>query len=173
MVIVAVAGHAVTSWGFDKAAFNTFHVNSERISMSAITCILSGTLSACGGGLLNHFLQLSSPDSMKSFTWSSTTPRIFSPQDYHATSALNRSFILSCLYFVLLNQHGYIPYVEGVARPQAHAIIITLQVANYFIQSVFPNLDIFYILTWLLRSVLMIRPQIGSKPQKEEKGKED
>ena len=39
------AGHAVTSWGVDKVLWNTFHLNSERIRASLLTCILCGTLS--------------------------------------------------------------------------------------------------------------------------------
>ena len=51
-------GHAVTSWGVDKALNNTFHVNHVRISQSVLTCIACGTLSASGGGLLcNIFRQ--------------------------------------------------------------------------------------------------------------------
>lgn len=45
-------GHAVTSWGVDKALNNTFHVNHIRISQSVLTCIACGTLSSSGGGLL-------------------------------------------------------------------------------------------------------------------------
>ena len=45
-------GHAVTSWGVDKAANNAFHVNYGRISQSVLTCIACGTLSASGGGVL-------------------------------------------------------------------------------------------------------------------------
>jgi hypothetical protein len=33
------SGHAVTSWGLDKAAFNAFHKNSHKISGSFLTCL--------------------------------------------------------------------------------------------------------------------------------------
>ena len=50
-------GHAVTSWGVDKALNNTFHVNHIRISQSFLTCIACGTLSASGGGILADVLR--------------------------------------------------------------------------------------------------------------------
>lgn len=50
-------GHAVTSWGVDKALSNTFHVNHIRISQSFLTCIACGTLSASGGGILADVLR--------------------------------------------------------------------------------------------------------------------
>ena len=46
------AGHAVTSWGMDKALWNVSHVNKEKIASSVLTCVLCGTFSASGGGLL-------------------------------------------------------------------------------------------------------------------------
>lgn len=45
-------GHAVTSWGVDKALNNAFHVNHVRISQSVLTCIACGTFSSSGGGIL-------------------------------------------------------------------------------------------------------------------------
>ena len=50
-------GHAVTSWGVDKALSNAFHVNHVRISQSVLTCIACGTLSASGGGILCNVLR--------------------------------------------------------------------------------------------------------------------
>lgn len=50
-------GHAVTSWGVDKALNNAFHVNHVRISQSFLTCIACGTLSASGGGFLADALR--------------------------------------------------------------------------------------------------------------------
>lgn len=50
-------GHAVTSWGVDKAISNAFHVNHVRISQSVLTCIACGTFSASGGGILANVLR--------------------------------------------------------------------------------------------------------------------
>ena len=50
-------GHAVTSWGVDKALNNAFHVNHVRISQSFLTCLACGTLSASGGGFLADALR--------------------------------------------------------------------------------------------------------------------
>lgn len=57
LVAAISSGHAVTSWGVDKAAFNTFHVNYERISQSSFVCIGCGTLSGSGGGLIADALR--------------------------------------------------------------------------------------------------------------------
>jgi uncharacterized membrane protein YeiH len=57
LVAAVSSGHAVTSWGVDKAAFNTFHVNYERISQSSFVCIGCGTLSGSGGGLIADALR--------------------------------------------------------------------------------------------------------------------
>jgi uncharacterized membrane protein YeiH len=95
------SGHAVTSWGLDKAAYNLSHVNHIRISQSVLTCIACGTLSASGGGLIANCLKFF--DTSKSYTLT-VTPSFFTPGDYTASSTANRAFLLSCIYFVLLNQ---------------------------------------------------------------------
>ena len=52
------SGHAVTSWGVDKAVYNTFHVNFERLGQSIWTALLCGTLSSCGGTLLKDWFNI-------------------------------------------------------------------------------------------------------------------
>ena len=52
------SGHAVTSWGVDKAVYNTSHVNFERLSQSIWTALLCGTFSSCGGTLLKDWLNM-------------------------------------------------------------------------------------------------------------------
>lgn len=96
------SAHAVTSWGQDKALFNAFHVNFERISQSVFVCILCGTLSGCGGGILADCLSLLRPRPL-SFTWSPPTLLQSTPEGAAAALVLTRSFFWSCLYYVLLH----------------------------------------------------------------------
>jgi uncharacterized membrane protein YeiH len=153
------AGHANTSWGLDKAAFNSFHVNSERISQSAITCILCGTLSACGGGLLTDWLGLLRPK--QAFT-ATATPSMFIPGKYGSTATLNRSFLLAVLYFCLLNQHGYLPWSYQMPKELGHLVIGAIQVLHCLVSgALFPGLDVFQLIsTFILQSVLMITPEV-------------
>ena len=148
------SGHAVTSWGLDKAAFNTFHTNHVRISQSVLTCILCGTLSACGGGLLSDWLRFTHPS--KAYTLS-LTPAMFGINKFASTSTLNRSFILACFYFCMLNQHFYMPWRYRMPKEFAHLVISFLQVTNFLVRHQYPKLDIFQnFSTYLLSEVLLI-----------------
>jgi hypothetical protein len=82
------AGHAVTSWGLDKAAFNSFHKNAHKLSGSILTCIGCGTLSACGGGLLSTYFDH------------------FGHKSDLKLNTFNRSFWLAVIYYCMLNKNN-------------------------------------------------------------------
>ena len=93
------SGHAVTSWGVDKALSNAFHTNPGRIAQSVLTCILAGTFSASGGGLLADCLSLlRSP----SYVWSKPQVLESSPQGDAASKAITKAFLLAALYYFSL-----------------------------------------------------------------------
>jgi uncharacterized membrane protein YeiH len=168
------AGHAVTSWGFDKAAFNASHVNVLRISQSVLTCIGCGTLSGCGGGLLCDwlgFLRTKNP-----FT-PTTTPSILVTGRYSSSATINRCFWLAVLYFVLLNHHKVFPWSYQSNKDLGHLIIVALQVANYILQTVSPTIDVFQSLsTFVLSNVFLITPEVGPErvaPETEDGGDDE
>jgi hypothetical protein len=131
------AGHAVTSWGMDKALFNAAHVNSKRISESVLTCILCGTLSACGGGLLHDWFSMSRSESFVSVI----SPAIFSIGDYTSSATLTRSFICAVTYYIVLNPTGYLPLGGfSLTKGEGHMLIIGLQVMLTQCTSVFIKL---------------------------------
>lgn len=133
------SGHAVTSWGQDKATFNTFHVNQDRISMSVMTCILSGTFSASGGGIIADSLGFFR---IPSFTFSKT-PGILTIDRFSASATFNRAFLLSCLYYCLTSKH-YMPWKGSLVPIQTGRLIVgILQLLNYIIQLLDPQMDIF------------------------------
>lgn len=95
------AGHAVTSWGMDKALWNTSHANKEKIASSMITCVLSGTFSACGGAILTDVFGLLRTKNAFTLT---ETPDLFkvSPPEFpenessiSTRSSLFRAFLCS------------------------------------------------------------------------------
>ena len=94
------SAHAVTSWGQDKALYNTFHVNAERIALSIFTCVFCGTLSGCGGGILTDCLSLLRHPS---YTWSPPMFLQSSAEGFAAAHVLTKCFFLSATYYVLLH----------------------------------------------------------------------
>lgn len=144
------SGHAVTSWGVDKALSNAYHINSGRIAQSVLTCILAGTLSASGGGLLADCLSLlRSP----SYVWSKPQVLEATPQGDAASKAITKAFFLASFYYFVLP----VPYACGdlgnvclgasassvswlgpsallpLSRPGARAVVGALQVLSALI----------------------------------------
>lgn len=149
------AGHAVTSWGLDKAAFNAFHVNHLRISQSALTCVLCGTLSGCGGGLLTDWLKMNNEKDAFTLT---KTPSMFAPKMFKSTVALNRSFLCACLYYVMLNQHGYMPWSYTFTKEFGHLTVGLLQIANYLLSELGQG-DVFQMTSsFILKELLLVTP---------------
>jgi hypothetical protein len=158
-------GHAITSWGVDKALSNTFHVNPVRISQSTLVCILSGTFSGCGGGLLGDWLGvLKSP----SFTFMQT-PSVFRLEEKRASSTLTKAFVLACLYYCLVT-HDYVPALLGFEGPflskdEGHAVIVAMNVLNHTIKAIFPKIDLFVETFQLLQKLLLVPADIPCKPE--------
>lgn len=135
------SGHAVTSWGLDKAAFNAFHKNSHRLSGSVLTCIISGTLSACGGGLITTYFDF------------------FGTKSDFKLHTLNKSFWLALLYYCLLNKNKDLPWDQQFSKEFGHSVIINLQLLNLVLQSVKRDFDIFERLSNLVCRVFSIAPE--------------
>jgi len=153
------SGHAVTSWGLDKALNNAFHVNHVRIGQSLFTCILCGTLSACGGGLLSDWLGFFHE---KSYVFISP-PSFMQPNRYDAAAALTKSFYLSCLYYTLL----HLPDQFAFSKTSGHLVVGLIQVAYYLFHSCFPDgHDIFHVLSKKILQALQITAVI-STPEKD------
>ena len=121
------AGHAVTSWGMDKAIANAFHSNAARIAQSTLTCIFCGTISACGGGLLVDIVGFSGNKS--------NTLYIFTIGSNVGTATLNRSFWLAAIYYLLLNVNAEFSW-RAVSRSDSHLVICLLQVTTYVLSQV-------------------------------------
>lgn len=151
------AGHAVTSWGMDKALRNSSHTNVKRISESVLTCLFCGTLSACGGGLLNDWLSISRK---KSF-FSNTSPAIFKINEFDASATLTRSFICAVVYYLVLNPSGFLPWDTYLLTfEQGHLLIVMIQVGDFFSKLAVPDLDVFQIIAQLCLGGLMITPAV-------------
>jgi hypothetical protein len=143
------SGHAVTSWGLDKAAFNAFHKNSHKISGSFLTCLGCGTLSACGGGLLTTYFDF------------------FGYKGDFKLNTLNRSFWLALIYYCMLNKNKDLPWDITYSKEVGHATIINFQLLNLLIVSLNRDLDIFERFSNLVCRVLNIHSYIS--PKKHEK----
>lgn len=136
------SGHACTSWGVDKAVYNTFHVNYERLSQSIWPALLCGTFSSCGGTLLKDWFNMldfpsftiarppvlfeverrgSPPGSpAKNVGFMDGTSR---PDDVDALllmkqqqqGLLTKSFLLATVYYCLSDPSGYVK--QSLLRP--------------------------------------------------------
>ena len=166
------SGHAVTSWGLDKALDNTFHTNAAKYSQSALTCILAGTLSASGGGIIADCLSLvQSP----SFVWRSPTLLQNTPQGDAAARVLTRSFFLSSLYYVLLLPaeakqplHQLLLLMQlqlplsalQISRPAAKAVIAALQLQSAGVALAYGADSQYTALAKLARRCLFVRDNV-------------
>lgn len=159
------AGHAVTSWGMDKALFNAAHVNHKRISESVLACIFCGTLSACGGGLLNDWFSFSRAPSFQS----RTSPAIFSINNYAASATITRAFICACIYYAALNPCGYLPWdTFFISKEQGHLLVCTLQLVHFLSKQLVPDLDIYQIIAHLGLAVCMVNPVIALESEEKD-----
>jgi hypothetical protein len=163
------SGHAATSWGMDKALFNTFHVNYARIASSFLTCMLSGTFAACGGGILGEFYGFYR--SKNAFTLS-ITPELFTGSSPAASvetesptsatrSSLLKAFICALIYYTLLNPTGYLPWKQfSVSKELGHLIICSLLVFHYFSVE-FLGINIFKYIGKFMLLLLNISPSLS------------
>ena len=148
------SGHAVTSWGVDKALFNAAHVNAKRISDSIFTCIFCGTLSACGGGLLNDWLSISRNPSFQS----KTSPAIFQVGNYAASATMTRAFICAVIYYIALNPSSYISLSYApLTREQGHLLIAILQL-GHSLAKLIADFDMFQLVADIGLSMALIDP---------------
>jgi len=161
LVAAKSAGHAVTSWGVDKALNNAFHadVGTKKLAESAITCILSGALSASGGGILTDCLSLlQAPGS--SYTWRPPSLLQASNQGDAAARPLTKSFFLASLYYLLLLPTDKRPLIA--ALPQFSPALARAVVALLQLQSALATMALgadpqYTALSWLARFCLLVR----------------
>lgn len=166
--------HAITSWGMDKAIFpeKGFHNEAAtlKISRSFFTCLLCGTLSSCGGGLLVDWLGWTGRRAGESL-------KIFQlyRDGYSGTATLNKSFWLALLYYCLLNVDNNVPWQLQLSPHQGHLAISCISIFTHLFQSTFPenddsaksgdfaNNDLFqHLSTWVLR-ILNVSYYIGGE----------
>lgn len=135
------AGHAVTSWGLDKAYNNAYHTNAESFGKSYFLCILCGTIAACGGGILAEVFNFFS--NSKSFTLRHKSA-FFEIGNYSVSAGLNRSFWLAMIYYVLISDpKEFLPISCSIDKVTGHSIIALLQISAYFMMYHIPQTDIY------------------------------
>jgi hypothetical protein len=141
-ILAAVSSaFAVTSWGLDKAFFNSFHVNGGDFSKSCFLCILCGAFAASGGGILADVFNFFSQS--KSFTMRHKSS-FFDMNSYTVSAAFNRSFWLAVLYFVMISDpKDFLPISFHLDKITGHSVITILQVSFYFMSCHVPSMDIY------------------------------
>jgi hypothetical protein len=149
------SGHAVTSWGMDKALSNAYHKNAERIAQSALTCILAGTFSACGGGILADCLSmLQTP----SYVWRPPTMLQDSKEGYAAARAITKSFFLATLYYLLrLPTSTQVLPLPTLNAPLARLVVALLQLQSATVVLAHGDDPQYANLSWVLRSIILRR----------------
>jgi uncharacterized membrane protein YeiH len=131
-------GHGVTSWGMDKALFNSFHVNASDISQSFIACILAGTLANSGGGLVCDQLGFTK---RKSYTLSDTPP-LLKLGNYQSSRGVNNSFLMAFAYYIMVNTRSFLGLDFRLPIRTAHALITLAQFYVFFVELLAPDLDV-------------------------------
>lgn len=133
------AGNAVTSWGMDKAIFNEYSANPLKLKNSPLTCLLCGTFSACGGGLIGDWLGFSRTPSF----CVTSSPTIYSLSNKRALTTVCRSFCLAVAYYMMMNPSGYLPWETKMSRFDCHLVIVLLQVFHTALVTISSDLDLY------------------------------
>jgi hypothetical protein len=120
------SAHAVTSWGMDKA-LGADHLRAQQ---SLLVALATGTISACGGGILADMFGL------QRVVWEFRRP----PCLEGPSQPIEKAFLCALLYYSLRDPHQIL-WLPGLALnpPEARALIgiamFELNVALYFFPS--------------------------------------
>lgn len=136
--------------------YQTTQLLDSFTAASVLTCILCGTFSACGGGIICDILSVFDED--RAFTLTSTTQVLAGASKTNPETAspgsprhsLRRSFLCAIIYYMLLNPSGYLPWTTfEFSKESGHLVICALQVLHFLLSSIW-NVDIFRHVSCLL-----------------------
>ena len=128
------SGHASTSWGMDKVLFNSFHVNGAALGQSVLLCLVCGTASASGGGLMDDIFGLSGP-----------------PPQHIRTANISKGLLLAILYYFLLTCAGF-------SLDAAKTLIGMINVFHFSVKLIDPDIDYFTAICDMMRRFCGISP---------------
>ena len=151
------SGHAIGSWGMDKAMHNKYHVHGESFGSSYLLCILAGSIAASGGGLLTQAFNLLGTN--HSYTLRHTPP-FFVAGQYNASATLNRSFLLSVLYYYLISDASTFLPSPKISLVTAHSLMSLIHLVIFFISVQLPTVDVFQVISGFLLKLLHIDPTL-------------
>lgn len=134
-------GHAIHSWGIDIS------YKFKKTKDSIFYNVLIGTLNPSGGSIINDFLGLTT---CCSFQWIHATS-LFTIGSHITNPVLNRSFLLSILYYYLIHFAGY-----GKSSTAAHHIITSIQIINFFVQYFWPEIDVFTLVSSFILKLFLV-----------------
>lgn len=116
--------------GVDKVFNNTYHMNHNDIRQSYVVSILAGTLANCGGGLLYELLSFTKNDSYTLYK----SPAIFQIGKYQVSRTLNMSFILSIIYYCLINKDLFLNINIQLSLKEAHMVIFLIHLFAFVLE---------------------------------------
>jgi hypothetical protein len=116
-------------------------------------------MSGCGGSLISDWLGIFKDPS---FTITST-PSVFVIDNYEASCAMRRSFILATIYYILVSPYNF-PWNKElhnslVSTSSARLLIVILQILNFLLLE-FYKLDIYFYISEGIQRILLICPII-------------
>jgi uncharacterized membrane protein YeiH len=167
-VVAAISsGHAMTTWGVDKAMFNDFHTNPLLIRNSFVVCVCCGVLSSTGGGLLGDAMGVFKKNS---FCLTNEPMAIFSTGSagHEFRAKVAKMFLLSTIYYLVMNNYFFILYKNGVSEyPQqevgvveqkmfGHLLICSIMVASWLSSILVPNVDLISLISSVIKRSLLI-----------------
>lgn len=143
--------HCITTWGVDKVLHNEFHVNATQIANSYVACIFAGVLSSCGGSLLHSAFH------GEKFV-------LFAIGNYEGTRSINNAFILTLMYYILVNKDSFINI--DIQLHSARAIVCATQIYLHVSHLLYPGSNICQWVSVCFLSVTLVRPVIESQQGK-------
>mmetsp|Transcript_88278 Transcript_88278/g.176540 ORF Transcript_88278/g.176540 Transcript_88278/m.176540 type:complete len:316 (-) Transcript_88278:90-1037(-) len=139
------SAHAVTSWGMDKA-LGADHLRAQG---SVLVALATGTMSACGGGILSEMLGLKLP------VWKFKKPTCLEC----SSLPIEKAFLCALLYYALVDPHRLLwpPGVAFTALEGRALIGITMFELNFALY-LFPKIRVTEVIGVIAGRLLNISP---------------
>lgn len=139
------AVHCITTWGVDKVYHNEFHVNAAEISQSYVACIFAGVFSSCGGAfLLLMFHGEKSP--------------LFVIGNFEGTRSANNAFLLSLLYYTLINKVSFMNVDVQMSQHSARAVVGAVLIYLHLVRVLYPDSNVCQWISSQFLSFAQVRP---------------
>lgn len=152
--------HCITSWGADKVLHNEFHVNGTEMTHSYVACILAGVLSSCGGTLLASMFQ-------------GEKSALFAIGNFEGTRPVNNAFLLSLLYYILVNKSAFMNIDIQMSEHSARALVGAALIYLHATRELYPQSNVCQWVSSAFLSAALVPPVLETHSKRGASKKHD